>query len=554
MSDKYIHIWNESENVSRISLEKLGLSSKRNDPSTIGQFGSGAKFAPIAALRKGLNWIYAGEDSNGQYIMKYTKVIEDGVECIAYDYGDYVKPSSFTLDAGVISWNNDFQIYREAIANAMDEGVKGKQWGYDIVSEESIGFKSGIFSVYITASPGLMEVHNNFDKYFLTNRTKVYDFENVSFYPKADESLRIYNHGVLIYSDSRCKSMYDYNMDGLVLNEERTIRSLWDFEHALTMAILRSNDNDFIKSYIEADFDGSLSELAESKKLNSVFINKDYVSSNWSRCFESMFPSNSVIYDKQGLLIGVETSIKLRGFNPVLIKSDILYSILSSAGVKTYDSVLTEEYKFDIDYHCHSYMNVAKALEVARSFEPGLSYFIENRQIGIFTSDIDSNLGLTINMNKPAQDRTILLNKIHVNDPVESIVATIIHEYDHATTGFTDGNNLGRQFRDLADKRIGKLMMDNFKQTIHHLVDGVVEFSLDKLFVLNGNLNWMITKSTMPGKLILSVGPCIIFINDTAKYNDQPITETIYGLLSVNSTGSALCIDSLSNVNQAINC
>ena len=39
MSTKYLKITNTAENVSRIALEKLGLSTKRNDPNTIGQFG-----------------------------------------------------------------------------------------------------------------------------------------------------------------------------------------------------------------------------------------------------------------------------------------------------------------------------------------------------------------------------------------------------------------------------------------------------------------------------------------------------------------------------------
>ncbi|CAB4188892.1 hypothetical protein UFOVP1172_158, partial [uncultured Caudovirales phage] len=68
---KYIKIANESGFVSRIALEKLGLSTKRNDPDTIGQFGSGIKYAPIAALRMGLDWAFTGEDEKGPYTLKY---------------------------------------------------------------------------------------------------------------------------------------------------------------------------------------------------------------------------------------------------------------------------------------------------------------------------------------------------------------------------------------------------------------------------------------------------------------------------------------------------
>lgn len=60
---KYIKITNylgSDEIVSRLALEKLGLSTKRNDAETIGQFGSGIKFAPIAALRNGWEWWFTG--------------------------------------------------------------------------------------------------------------------------------------------------------------------------------------------------------------------------------------------------------------------------------------------------------------------------------------------------------------------------------------------------------------------------------------------------------------------------------------------------------------
>ena len=94
---KYIKIANKSGNVSRIALEKLGLSTKRNDPDTIGQFGSGIKYAPIAALRMGLEWIFTGTDDKGSYVLKYKVEKEDGIDCIVYDYGDYQKSSSFTI-------------------------------------------------------------------------------------------------------------------------------------------------------------------------------------------------------------------------------------------------------------------------------------------------------------------------------------------------------------------------------------------------------------------------------------------------------------------------
>jgi len=548
MSKKYIHIWNESEFVSRIALEKLGLSTKRNDPATIGQFGSGIKFAPIAALRNGWQWFFAGQDSSGSYVMEYAVENEEGVPCIVYNYGDCKKSSSFTLDAGILSWDDDFQIYREAVANAMDEGVNGRSWGIDIVDENSIESKPGIFSVYITAAPSLIEIHNDFDKYFLTNRYPLCHSNNTKFYSKIDNKLRVYNHGVLVLSDNDYISMYDYNIDSLRLNEERTIASQWDFEYEMTLAIAKLTDTGVIKSFLLADSEDMLSAAYEFSRMMASYLTSYNISQEWKSAFFDIYPENSVICDSFGFLQGANTAVKIRGYNPVVINDGNLYVLLSAAGIKTYDSILSDEYKFNIDYKIDSYANVSKAVQIVSTFEPGLLEFCESNRIGIFASDIDSNLGLTINMAKPTSERVILVNLNHVNDSVENIIATIVHEYDHASTGFVDGNNAGREFRDLADKRIGKLMMNNFKQTLCSVVDGMVVFPLSKLSLLGNNLNWIITKSNMFDKLILSVGSSIMLINSTALYHRSIINSELSGMLSINSDGTGMRIDGLTNV------
>src|SRR6056300_1314595 len=178
---KYIRIRNVSGHdkmiVPRIALEKLGLSTKRDDAETIGRFGSGIKYAPIAALRKGWEWWFVGSDAKGPYHMQYIVEEEDGVDCVWYQYGDGdVKPSSFTLGAGELSWTDPFQIIREPIANAMD-GVKtyGGDWSLDIVDE--VG-ESNLytFDVYITASPELMNIVDNIDAYFSFNKKKIFSY------------------------------------------------------------------------------------------------------------------------------------------------------------------------------------------------------------------------------------------------------------------------------------------------------------------------------------------------------------------------------------------
>ena len=103
----YIKVTNKAQEVNRLKLEKLGFSTKRNDDSTIGQFGSGIKFAPISAIRRGIDFVFTGNDSRGSYVLKYVIKDEEGIPSVFYKYQDYEKASSFTADAGNISWEND---------------------------------------------------------------------------------------------------------------------------------------------------------------------------------------------------------------------------------------------------------------------------------------------------------------------------------------------------------------------------------------------------------------------------------------------------------------
>ena len=251
---KYIKISNQSENVSRIALEKLGLSTKRNDPDTIGQFGSGIKYAPIAALRMGLDWIFTGQDDKGQYILKYKVEKEDGVDCIVYDYGDYKKSSSFTVDAGVLSWEDEFQVYREAIANAMDEAkTSGTTWSREIVDAKDVKSNLNEFSVYITASPNMMEIYNDHDKYFLENRTPLFENKSghhkVAFYKPINRNVHVYHKQVMVYENEDYTSMFDYEIQNLKLNEMRTVADEWSMNYRIAQAVCECNDISIIKQF-----------------------------------------------------------------------------------------------------------------------------------------------------------------------------------------------------------------------------------------------------------------------------------------------------------------
>ena len=546
MSTKYLKITNTAENVSRIALEKLGLSTKRNDPNTIGQFGSGIKFAPIAALRNGWEWWFSGNDNTGPFVMQYVKQMEDDIECIAYDYGDYRKPSSFTLEAGSLSWIDSFQIYREAIANAIDGAVDGGSWNVSIVDKSEIKPVSGEFSVFITAAPELMQIHNNFDKYFSVNREVLLEVNDVCLLKKIDKLFRVYCHGVLVYSTDEYTSLFDYNINSIVLNEERTVQSLWDLEYKISTVLAHLEDKQLCRDFISAGMvDNNHFEFARA---NTSAYSYSGAFGGIRRAFQDLYGDNSVIFDREAMAFGVKDAITLRGYNPVYVSNGNFYSILNAKNVKNYLSVAGEEYKFDIDYNLSDYPNVVKALDIARHFEPGLDDVIDSNRIAVFTSSVERNLGMTINMKSPIEDRIIIINTDHCYDSVENIVSTIIHEYDHLSSGYVDGNDAGKKFRDLADIRIGKLMTKYFKESVHQLIDGVIVFPIDKLSSLGGSMDWDIIPFSSSKFATLRVAKRMFMINSDAIYCGDVIKKQLSGLLSVNNEGNGLIIKNLENV------
>jgi len=280
---KYIRIRNTSDNqmiVPRIALEKLGLSTKRDSAETIGRFGSGIKYAPIAALRKNWEWWFVGQDNNGPYYMQYVVRDEDGIDCVWYDYGTELKPSSFTLGAGELSWTDPFQIIREPIANAMD-GVKefGGEWSIDFVDE--IGNADEYtFDVYITSSPELVDIIHNIDLYFSSNRKALFKVGGTSLLSKETSDLRVFSQNVLIAHKENMPSIFDYEFDIVDLNEERTLKSEWDMCWKIGRVISSLSDDDLIYNVINLKREGGSTQSAADVASQAKYLKRYLERSN----------------------------------------------------------------------------------------------------------------------------------------------------------------------------------------------------------------------------------------------------------------------------------
>lgn len=528
----YIKITNYADSVNRLSLEKLGLSTKRDNPETIGQFGSGIKYAPIAALRMGLEWVFTGNDSEGKYILKYKSIDENGINSIYYDYcNGFVKPSSFTLEAGIMSWEDEFQIYREAISNAKDSG----DWKREIVEtiEEP---KADEFNVYITASPSMMEVYNNHEFFFCDNHEVVFKTNSTSILELIPGPLRIYCKSVMVYEGDERNNMYNYEINNAILNEDRQIKSIYSASYDIAKTIAKINDETIIKNIFKTVIDDQ-KKVWEFDSIADSTYSYTCPSNMWKETFTKVYGDNAVLLNPtESLIPGIDSFIKNRGKNPVKCLFEPMYNLLKEVKVDMASEIITEDFSYEIDLDISKFPKLIKALKIAEAYEPGLLKM--NKPIGVFKSKSNDALGYTFNVGKDISERQIVIEHSHAaNSNIYEIVATIIHEYDHYSTGITD--IMYREFRNLADNRIGRLIVDSYENNILNVNEAGFWVNIEDLGEFGG-LNYQIYETEIGG-LIMQIGKKKFFVTNEDQ-NVSVLSSQMSGQLLPSSDGKSMGI------------
>jgi len=474
---KYIKVTNYVSNVNRLSLEKLGMSTKRDNDQTIGQFGSGIKFAPIAAIRKGMRWAFTGEDSKGNYVLEYIIKDDEGIPSVFYKYQDYEKPSSFSADAGVLSWKDEFQIYREVVSNAIDEDtLNGNGWNIEIVDVDEFVPVSGEFSVYITATDELLEIHKNFDKYFCVNRKPIYSDSWFKLYEPIDDSFRVYCKGILVFTSEKSVNnyggenlpgMFDYDISNLDLNEDRTVDGNFSMNYKILTSLSSVKDREVISTILQYFFENEGDRLYEKESITDyTYQNINTKNSLWEEVFDSEY-LNSVMIMEHFATINALKTIEAKGFLSLKVDHEGVYSFMRRLGISCVDDIFGESLKYNYHFNIENYPMVVQALDMVISVLPEVIEIKD--KVGFYTpfDEEDMVLAMTVDINEDGDKKKIvLINEETVfKTSIEKMIGTIVHEWDHYSTGISDGDMVGRMFRDVADDKIAKLICKIYKLT-----------------------------------------------------------------------------------------
>ena len=492
----YIKITNQADHVPRLYLELLGVSTKRDDDNLIGQFGSGTKFAPIHALRRGWEWISTGFDSLGAYTMSYGVNDDnaDGIEVVQFVYEDSdgnitKKDSSYSMGAGELGWNHPFQIFREAFANALDAHYEnGSEYSLDITNRvfEPV---EGEFSVYLTADDAMIDIVENFDNYFSLDREDSIFSDskgNRVFTKLPDESddggVRIYHKGVLVYGPelggSNINSLFDYDLRHVELNEERTLKDISTNEiyaiaqsiggnlyydsgcNAIVAHILRNT------RYREECWEWRSShawqipswmDLVDKKDIAS--FGKVFIDQTKDRYCDVNYPMIAFAKADNAGYAEVELRLKERGYR-VLPVTQAMYNLLGSTGAEDNldKNILGEEYE-------NEFVELAvedkKFFDLAHSTLLAYDMNIINYPIKfIKTTDRNEHILGKAAPGKNGEPDLILINESAVKSRnIKTLLATLVHELDHFLTQEDDNT---REFRDAADERLGDLLLKHY--------------------------------------------------------------------------------------------
>lgn len=231
----FIKITSKGE-IDERAFSLLGASSKRDDKTKIGYFGSGLKFSLAFMLRKEIKFrVFSGYReilfTTAEEIFReksFKRILVNG------------KETSLTTDTAS-DWTH-WSIIREIFSNAIDEGeasiklLKNKKI-------EQLKPIEDFTTFYIECNEDFNEIIENWDLYFSENRSDIsYQNDKNDKLFCGGEKLLVYRKGIRCHYDANSKSLFHYDLNNIEINESRTISSEWSFKYNL-VGFFRKNDN-----------------------------------------------------------------------------------------------------------------------------------------------------------------------------------------------------------------------------------------------------------------------------------------------------------------------
>jgi len=340
----YLRISNKGE-IEIKALKLMGASSKRDDESMIGYFGSGIKYAIAFLTREGYNFeIYSGL-SKIKVTSKKESFREKNYDVIYINESE----TSLTTEMGP-DWKLWYSI-REIYCNALDEDDG------DIENVDKITKKEGYTYFYIEINSEIKKFLSHFSEYFSTKRKDIlYEHIlndnncnprltrdcNIKLFNPIGDKLIIYRKGIQCkskdYNSIYDNSIYDYDLDQVSINESRIANHDWEISEKIANMYGCCNDIRILRKLFQHIIDSSYYECnldwSYSNKFSEVWIDAigdrvlvPYLLAGWFVNVNNPLLLPRILINKlvdyfgdrvnvpDGLM-GVKTAYKIKKLNP----------------------------------------------------------------------------------------------------------------------------------------------------------------------------------------------------------------------------------------------
>lgn len=394
---KYIRIKNNGL-IEPQALHLVGASTKRNDSTKIGMFGSGNKYALAYFLRNN----YELKVFSGNKEIKITTQEEQfrGMSWnIIYIDGE---KTSITTEMGK-DWQF-WQAIREIYCNALDEG----NCSMDFV--QNISPTDNETHFYIDTKKDVTEFVSNFDNYFATSKKVLFECPSGRILEKSGTAANIYRKGVRCFNTNKT-SIFDYDFTDISIDENRLIKYFWESEEKMWNLIYQCTNKEVILAILHNCSDhnyieGCLSDIST--------INASHASKEFKECLKEI---NVAPSGMAGLLKPDEVN------NHIVVPTKVFNSVRAFIPEENVGD------KFKVTRKGAMYREIETTPLYEATIKQALYFFSECKM------DIDFPIVVAVFDNKEilgaAHDGKIILSDVCLEKGVNEVVNTIIEEFIH---------------------------------------------------------------------------------------------------------------------------
>ncbi len=398
------------------AFSKMGASSKRQDGSKIGMFGSGLKYSLAFLLRNEIPF----KVFSGYREVKFTTQEDTFRGATINNIFINGRETDLTTDMGM-DWQHWF-VVREIFCNALDEN-DGQISVVDIDLEKAEPIED-YTTFYIQCDSTFNDILNNWQLYFSDRRTDcVYENGNDKIFTGGD-SVLIYRKGIRCFYLEKQKSMFSYDMSWVDINESRVIADEWNFKYKLCNVLKKITDSGIINTI--------LYNINEYWEKSFYWGSSQNFSKEW---LEGIGDKILVPYENAGFW-DEEVKYLLRKKKCIILPHEMIQGLKISFGEDI--KVIGEMDGGGSDVKIINELSKRQSflLEEAINFLKSINYDI-TYPIKVVRFSKSNTLGQAV-------DETILLSEKVFDMGTREVVNTMIEENEHLKTGYSDET---RQFQ-----------------------------------------------------------------------------------------------------------